>query len=156
MVIITSMCCTTGQILEKYENKLLINHKVITTGHIIHFYSGICNVKFSTESGTIMSPNYPQKYPNSVTCEWIIDLSPRYEITLTFHEFMLEDHPSCSYDWLMVKEGNNPEDRIIFRGCSDILPPDMVISGPARIAFKTDHVEKLKGFHITWAAKGND
>ena len=153
MVIITSMCCTTGQILENYENKLLINHKVITTRLIIHFYSGICNVKFSTESGTIMSPNYPQEYPNSVKCEWIIDLSPRYEITLTFHEFMLEDHSRCRNDRLMVKEGNNPEARRVFRGCSDI-PPDMVISGPGRISFKTDHSNQFKGFHITWAAKG--
>ena len=154
MVIISSMCCTTGQILENYENKLLINRKVVTTRYIIHFYSGICNVKFSTESGTIMSPNFPQEYPNSVTCEWVIDLSPRYEITLTFHEFMLEDDsPSCSYDWLTVQEGNNPEARIVFRGCSDI-PPDMVIIGPARIAFETDYDITLKGFHITWAAKG--
>ena len=118
------------------------------------FYSGICNVKFSTESGTIMSPNYPQKYPNSVKCEWIIDLSPRYEITLTFHEFMLESQRDCSYDWLTVQEGNNADAPIVFRGCSDILPPDMVISGPARITFKTDGNTTLKGFHITWAAKG--
>ena len=111
-------------------------------------------MKVSTESGTIMSPNYPQKYPNSVTCEWIIDLSPRYEITLTFNEFMLGDHSSCRYDWLMVKEGNNPEGGIVFTGCSDILPPDMVISEPARITFKTDDSEEFKGFHITWAAKG--
>ena len=111
-------------------------------------------MKFSTESGTIMSPNYPQEYPNSVTCEWIIDLSPRYEITLTFHEFILEDHPLCSYDWLTVQEGKNAGAPIVFKGCSDILPPDMVISGPARIAFKTDHIFQSKGFHITWAAKG--
>ena len=100
-----------------------------------------------------MSPNYPQKYPNSVKCEWIIDLSPRYDITLTFHEFILEAHPSCRYDWLKVQEGNNPDAPIVFRGCSDI-PPDMVISGPARITFKTDSDTEYKGFHITWAAKG--
>ena len=154
MVIITSMCCTTGQVLENYENKLLIKHKVITTRLIIHFYSGICNVKFSTESGTIMSPNYPQKYSNSVACEWIIDLGPANEITLTFHEFILEKDERCKYDLLTVQEGNTPDAPIVFIGCGDILPPDMVISGPARIVFNTDNDNEFKGFHITWAAKG--
>ena len=112
-------------------------------------------MKFSTESGTIMSPNYPQKlYPNNLRCEWIIDLSPRYEITLTFHEFLMEGPPPCRFDWLTVKEGNNPEARIVFKGCDYFLPPDIVISGPARISFRTDHSSRLKGFHLTWAAKG--
>lgn len=101
-----------------------------------------------------MSPNYPDKYPNSVTCEWIIDLGPGYDITLTFHVFQLEKNEFCKYDWLTVQEGNTPDAPEKTRVCSDILPPDIKSSGPMRIYFQTDNDNEFEGFHMTWSAEG--
>ena len=50
-----------------------------------------------------MSPNHPDKYPNSMECEWIIDLGPGYDIAITFHKFNLEKYDDCSFDWLTVQ-----------------------------------------------------
>ncbi len=107
-------------------------------------------MNLTTVSGTIMSPNYPQKYPNNAKCEWIIDLDPGYFITLTFHKFILETEATCSFDWLTVQEGNTP----ILKACSGILPSDMKINGPVKIAFQTDSDNKFEGFHLTWVAEG--
>lgn len=120
----------------------------------IYLYAGVCDVTFSTVSGTIMSPNYPEKYPNSVECDWIIDLGPGYDITLTFHEFQLEKNELCEYDWLTVQEGNTPDAPEVIRHCGDVLPPDMTTSGPMRIVFTTDNDNEFKGFHMTWLAEG--
>ncbi|XP_078344448.1 uncharacterized protein LOC144630040 [Oculina patagonica] len=113
-------------------------------------HQGICNVNFSTLSGTIMSPNYPQIYPNNMKCEWIIDLDPGYDITLAFHKFILETEAACSFDWLTVQEGNTP----ILKACSGILPSDMKINGQVKIAFQTDSDNEFEGFHLAWVAEG--
>ena len=111
---------------------------------------------FSTLSGTIKSPNYPDKYPYSVKCEWIIDLGPGYDITLTFLKFNLEKKDDCSWDWLTVQEGNTTDSPEITRVCGDVLPPDLTTSGPMRIYFETDNDNEFEGFHMTWVAHGKD
>ena len=111
-------------------------------------------MKFSTVSGTIKSPNYPQNYPNSVSCEWIIDLGPGCDITLTFHTFILETKEDCPYDWLTVQEGNTADAPEITRVCADVLPHDMTTRGPMRITFQTDKDNEFEGFHMTWVAEG--
>ena len=118
------------------------------------FYRGICKVTFSTVSGTIMSPNHPDKYPNSMECEWIIDLGPGYDITITFHKFNLEKYDDCSFDWLTVQAGNTPDSPEVAKVCGDVLPPDMTTRGPLRIVFQTDLDNEFEGFHITWVAEG--
>ena len=109
---------------------------------------------FSTVSGTIMSPSHPDKYPPSLECEWIIDLGPGYNITLTFHKFKLEKKDDCSFDWPTVQEGNTPDSTEVTKVCGDVLPPDITIRGPMRIYFKTDNDNEFEGFHMTWVAKG--
>lgn len=83
-------------------------------------------------------------------CEWIIDLDPGYEITLSFHKFILEAEQNCAFDSLTVQEGDTP----ILEACSGVLPPDMKINGPVKIAFQTDGDNEFKGFHLTWVAEG--
>ena len=101
-----------------------------------------------------MSPNHPDRYPSSVACEWIIDLGPGYDITLTFHKFNLEKKDDCSWDWLTVQAGNTPDSPKKAEVCGDVLPPDMTTSGPMRIAFHTDKDNEFEGFHMTWVAEG--
>jgi len=110
-------------------------------------------------SGTIKSPNYPDKYPNSLKCEWIIDLGPGYDITLTFDKFYLGKKDDCSWDsgdWLTVQVGNTPDSPEVFKACGNVLPPDLTTSGPLRIYFETDSDNKYEGFHMTWVAHGKD
>ena len=101
-----------------------------------------------------MSPSHPDKYPPSLECEWIIDLGPGHDVTLTFHKFNLEKTDDCSWDWLTVQAGNTPDSPEVTRVCGDVLPPDITITGPMRIYFETDNGNEFEGFHMTWVAKG--
>ncbi|XP_022786877.1 uncharacterized protein LOC111327055 isoform X1 [Stylophora pistillata] len=116
-------------------------------------YQGICKVIFSSVSGTIMSPNHPNNYPNGAKCEWIIDLGPGYNITLTFHKFVLETKENCEYDWVRVQEGNNEDSPKKGTFCSDVLPPDITTVGPMRIVFESDGDKEYEGFYMTWLAQ---
>ena len=113
--------------------------------------SDVCS---SDLNGTIMSPNHPQNYPNGVKCEWIIDLGSGYDITLTFHKFVLETKENCEYDWVKVQEGNTADAPEKGTFCSNKLPPDIFTEGPMRIVFETDRDKEYEGFHMTWSAEG--
>lgn len=111
-------------------------------------------MKLSDFSGRISSPNYPQNYPNGVTCEWIIDVGPGYDITLIFHEFTLETAENCPYDWLTVQEGITPAAPVIAKLCSNVLPPEITTRGSMRIVFQTDGDKEFRGFLITYNVQG--
>ena len=105
-------------------------------------------------SGTIKSPNHPNNYPNNLNCVWLIDLGLGYDITLTFHKFILEKKEDCPYDLLSVQEGTSPDSPQITKVCGNILPLDITTKGPTRIAFQTDSDKEFAGFHMTYKAQG--
>ena len=45
------------------------------------------NLNLIMESGQIVSPNYPENYPKSVTCSWIITVPIGYQVSLKIHSF---------------------------------------------------------------------
>ena len=57
-----------------------------------------CDLTLTATTGTISSPNYPQNYPASLNCYWIIASSTRTVITLSFNAFVIEDN----FDFLRV------------------------------------------------------
>jgi CUB domain len=57
-----------------------------------------CDLTLTATTGTITSPNYPQNYPASLNCYWIIASSTRTVITLSFDGFVLEQN----FDFLRV------------------------------------------------------
>ena len=115
---------------------------------------GICDVRLTALSGTIMSPNHPDNYPTRLACVWLIDVGYGYHTTLTFHKFMLEKNEGCSFDWLSVKEGNSTSSPEKTRVCGDVLPPIIEATGPVTITFNTDGDKEFEGFDITYQAKG--
>ena len=44
-----------------------------------------------SSSGEILSPNYPDAYPNDATCQWHIQVDRGFVVRLTFIDFSLED-----------------------------------------------------------------
>ena len=53
-------------------------------------------------SGTISSPNFPDKYPNNKHCIWNLMAPAHYKITIEFEEFQLEGTTQCKYDFMQV------------------------------------------------------
>lgn len=73
--------------------------------------SEFCFRNFTSPSGMIESPGFPDKYPHNLECSYMIMAPPRMDITLTFLTFDLENDPlmvgegDCKYDWLEVWDG---------------------------------------------------
>ncbi|KAI3364652.1 hypothetical protein L3Q82_011435 [Scortum barcoo] len=65
-----------------------------------------CNMVLTEAQGGFTSPCYPQKYPNSQVCKWIMQAPAGFIIQLSFLDFELEEAPGCIYDCVVVKTGN--------------------------------------------------
>ncbi|XP_017779050.1 PREDICTED: uncharacterized protein LOC108564494 isoform X2 [Nicrophorus vespilloides] len=52
----------------------------------------------------VSSPGFPRQYPDNADCDTIIAVPPGYRIILDFEELVLENEPSCSYDYLEIIE----------------------------------------------------
>ncbi|CAG9865029.1 unnamed protein product [Phyllotreta striolata] len=53
---------------------------------------------------TVSSPGFPRQYPDNSNCDVEIVASPGYKIILDFEELVLENEPTCSYDYLQILE----------------------------------------------------
>ena len=64
-------------------------------------YSGIepttstCGGILTEASGTIVSPNYDDLYPNNADCSWTIRLPQFWFIELQFEDFSIEAEQNC-------------------------------------------------------------
>ncbi|KAG8130203.1 putative Complement C1s subcomponent-like protein [Naja naja] len=59
--------------------------------------------------GEILSPNYPQAYPNDVLESWKIEVPPGYGIHLYFTHLDIEPSQNCEYDFVKVLSGEHVE-----------------------------------------------
>lgn len=68
-------------------------------------FSESCSQTFTSSTGTITSPNYPEIYNNSLNCVSNIMVNGASAILLTLHDFQYE----CHYDWLKIYSGSDLE-----------------------------------------------
>uniref|UniRef100_A0A8C9S8J8 Neuropilin n=1 Tax=Scleropages formosus TaxID=113540 RepID=A0A8C9S8J8_SCLFO len=112
-----------------------------------------CSRNFTSRSGVIESPGYPDKYPHNLECTFIIIVPPRMEVTLTFVTFDLENDPlmvlegECKYDWLEIWDGLPQVGPLIGRYCGTKAPPEIRSStGLLSLSFHTDMAVAKDGF----------
>lgn len=65
-------------------------------------FSKSCGGHLYAMTGVIRSPNYPENYPRSVTCEWVIQAPNKHQVILRVRDFELEKK-SCLYDYLEIR-----------------------------------------------------
>uniref|UniRef100_A0A8C6TIS3 CUB and Sushi multiple domains 2 n=1 Tax=Neogobius melanostomus TaxID=47308 RepID=A0A8C6TIS3_9GOBI len=104
-----------------------------------------CFFNFTTPSGALLSPNYPQEYGNNMHCVWLIIANPESRINLAFNDLSMEKQ----FDFLSLKDGGKSPILGTFSG--DVVPPSITTSGHvARLEFLTDHTYTDRGFNITF------
>lgn len=70
-----------------------------------------CSKNFSSTSGVIKSPGFPEKYPNNLDCTFMIFAPKMSEIVLEFESFEMEADVKppagvfCRYDRLEIWDG---------------------------------------------------
>ncbi|KAK1902614.1 Neuropilin-2, partial [Dissostichus eleginoides] len=112
-----------------------------------------CSRNFTSPTGLIESPGFPDKYPHNLECSFIIIVPPSMDVTLTFLTFDLENDPlpggegECKYDWLEVWDGLPGVGPLIGRYCGTRVPPEIQSStGILSLAFHTDMAVAKDGF----------
>ncbi|XP_063069855.1 neuropilin-2b isoform X2 [Engraulis encrasicolus] len=112
-----------------------------------------CSRNFTSLSGVIESPGFPDKYPHNLECNFIIIVPPHMDVTLTFLTFDLENDPlqgaegECKYDWLEIYDGLPQVGPLIGRHCGTKIPPEIRSStGILSLSFHTDMAVAKDGF----------
>ncbi|VDP78060.1 unnamed protein product [Echinostoma caproni] len=108
-----------------------------------------CSFQVENESGIIVSPNYPDRYPSLADCNWTITVSSKHSIRLEFESFDIESTDQCSFDKLIVRDGSGCIDPVLATLCGDELPAPIVTSGPSvYIQFLSSSFVQANGFKI--------
>ncbi|XP_016118932.1 CUB and sushi domain-containing protein 1-like, partial [Sinocyclocheilus grahami] len=106
-----------------------------------------CFFNFTTPSGIILSPSYPEEYGNNMNCVWLIIAEPGNRIHLIFSDFEMEPQ----FDYLIVKDDGMPEPTTFGTFSGKDVPSQIASNGHImRLEFQSDHSNTGKGFNITY------
>lgn len=113
----------------------------------------VCGGTFTKMAGSMRSPDYPEDYPESVTCQWVIKLPVQYKVRLEFTDFLLENSESCRFDFVLVMDGlpssPTPVGKFCGNGSKDAVESK---SNFLTVLFKSDSSMTKKGFEAYWSA----
>ncbi|CAH1775425.1 unnamed protein product [Owenia fusiformis] len=115
--------------------------------------TGGCGGNFSTPTGTIVSPNYPSAYPSNTDCEWVISVEQHKKVELTFEDFDVEGHATCTYDAVSVYDGESQAFPLLLKACGNGLPNPSMIRSSAEdmyIRMDSDGSVQARGFKASY------
>ncbi|KTG40098.1 hypothetical protein cypCar_00017639, partial [Cyprinus carpio] len=101
-------------------------------------------------TGIILSPGYPDSYPNLQMCSWIINVEKGYNITLHFELFQTEKE----FDMLEIFDGPNIYSQSLAVLSGDLSVPFNITTTGHQLFLRwsSDHGTNKKGFRITYVA----
>ncbi|XP_042148792.1 cubilin-like [Ixodes scapularis] len=110
-----------------------------------------CVYNITAPYGRISSPNYPNIYPNSASCSWLIKTNTDFVISLVFNDFELEKDNKCISDYVSVYDGNDTNAPILGIYCGSTTPaPIFSSSDQMYMVFASDSEVQGKGFSATY------
>uniref|UniRef100_A0AAR2JQN4 Neuropilin n=1 Tax=Pygocentrus nattereri TaxID=42514 RepID=A0AAR2JQN4_PYGNA len=112
-----------------------------------------CSRNFTSKSGIIKSPGFPEKYPNNLDCTFMIFAPKMSEIILEFESFELEPDTQppagvfCRYDRLEIWDGFPGVGPYIGRYCGQNTPGRVIsYTGILALTINTDSAIAKEGF----------
>ncbi|XP_022059555.2 bone morphogenetic protein 1-like isoform X1 [Acanthochromis polyacanthus] len=113
-----------------------------------------CDHVVSSVSGTISSPNWPDKYPSKKACTWFLSTTPGHRIKLVFNEVDMEAHLECAYDHLEIYDGKDLRAPTLGRFCGTKKPSPVISSGNKMfLRFFSDNSVQKRGFEASYRAE---
>lgn len=97
----------------------------------------VCGGELSIDDneGRLESPNYPLDYLPNKECVWKIAVPKGYQVALKFQSFEVENHDSCVYDFVEVRDGPDEESPLIGVFCGYKPPPNMKYLNKIKLFF---------------------
>ncbi|PIK42326.1 putative deleted in malignant brain tumors 1 protein [Apostichopus japonicus] len=113
-----------------------------------------CGSVHTDPTGTIMTPNYPNDYPNSADCDTtIISQDRNAKVTLTFDNFETELSGNCQYDYVLIYDGADSSFPFMDRFCGSVIPGPITSTGPDMyIKFVSDYSVGASGISATYTS----
>lgn len=117
-----------------------------------------CGGMFSSMTGSITSPNYPEKYLPHMHCVYNVFVSWSKIVKLSFDTFDLETTPaqSCQYDRVEVYTTYHNETihgELLGKFCGSLLPPSVFSkTNTMAIVFVSDRSVSGQGFNAKFEA----
>ncbi|XP_068416100.1 complement C1s subcomponent isoform X2 [Eschrichtius robustus] len=112
-----------------------------------------------TMYGEILSPNYPQAYPNEVEKSWDIEVPEGYGIHLYFTHLDIELSENCAYDSVQIMSGGLEEGKLCGQRTgknpnSPVVEEFQVPYNKLQVIFKSDfsNEERFTGFAAYYVA----
>uniref|UniRef100_A0A671XF39 Cubilin n=1 Tax=Sparus aurata TaxID=8175 RepID=A0A671XF39_SPAAU len=105
-------------------------------------------------TGQLRSPYHPNAYPHNKDCEWVINQSEGYVVTLNFLSFDVEGG-SCRYDFVEVIKPINKIKHSPLLGtfCGASIPPRVQSTQRSMyVRFKTDSSVNNHGFEAAYGS----
>uniref|UniRef100_A0A8C1ZQE7 Metalloendopeptidase n=1 Tax=Cyprinus carpio TaxID=7962 RepID=A0A8C1ZQE7_CYPCA len=113
-----------------------------------------CDQAITSVSGTITSPNWPDKYPSKKACTWTLSTTPGHRIKLAIDEIDMEAHQECAYDHLEIYDGPNGRATSFGRFCGSKKPSPVISSGNSMfLRFFSDNSVQKRGFKASHSAE---
>ncbi|XP_073531495.1 CUB and sushi domain-containing protein 1 isoform X2 [Phyllobates terribilis] len=139
--------CDAGYILS--DDDPLVCERNHQWNHALPSCDALCGGYIHARSGTILSPGFPDFYPNSLNCTWTIEVSHGKGVQLVFHTFHLES----SHDYLLITEDGSFTHPVA-RLTGSVLPPTIKAglfgNFTAQLRFISDFSISYEGFNITF------
>ncbi|XP_058853305.1 CUB and sushi domain-containing protein 2-like [Acipenser ruthenus] len=110
----------------------------------------LCGGYIQGSTGTILSPGYPDFYPNNLNCTWVIETSHGKGVMFAFHTFHLES----PHDHLLITENGSfsqPLKRLTGSTLPSPLSAGLHGNFTAQIRFISDFSVSYQGFNITFS-----
>ncbi|XP_071156308.1 cubilin-like isoform X2 [Mytilus edulis] len=139
-------------------NKIWIKYRTdnSVSGRGFHAtYFSNCNVRLTSWSGVIESPNFPNAYYHNRNCTWTIETTMGNTINASFSHFDIESHSNCLYDYLQIRDGENMEANEIGQYCGSSLPPTIASTDNTLwLNFMSDYSVAGNGFRLEYITNG--
>ncbi|XP_072008929.1 uncharacterized protein [Engystomops pustulosus] len=112
-----------------------------------------CGGWFKTLSGQFHSPGFPQSYEKDMKCIWVIEVPLGYHVVLEFVSLVLEEHRNCEYDYVMVYDGMESDQRVLGRFCGSLIPSQIhASSNVMTVIMRSDTSVELDGISVQFRA----
>ncbi|XP_037549410.1 CUB and sushi domain-containing protein 1 [Nematolebias whitei] len=143
-----SFTCDSGYTLSDQEPIVCeLSHQ---WNHALPSCDALCGGYVFGKTGTILSPGFPDFYPNSLNCTWTIEVSHGKGVHLIFHTFHLEEN----HDYLSIIEDGNFQVPVA-RLTGSVLPPSVKAglygNYSVQLRFISDFSMSYEGFNITFS-----
>ncbi|XP_072507728.1 cubilin [Notamacropus eugenii] len=114
--------------------------------------TGACGgyLRTGEEPRFFFSPGWPRSYDNGADCTWVIQ-APDSTVELNILSLDIESHASCSYDKLVIRDGDNHASQQLAVLCGRDVPGPIRSSGEyLLIHFTSDFSITAAGFNASF------